>query len=157
MAWMDLASKISLALGRSWASGLNLYASVAVLGGLSYFGHVQLPESLGVLSHPVVIFVAASLYIVEFFADKIPLVDSAWDLLHSFIRVPAGAILAAASFYDVSLPYAVAAGMIGGGVAAGTHLTSTSTRVAINTSPEPVSNISASVAKDTLTLSLIHI
>lgn len=152
---MDLASNMSLALGSSWASGLNLYASVAALGFLSHGNHIELPESLAVIGHPVVIGVTLSLYAIEFFADKIPFVDTAWDLVHSFIRIPAGAVLAAASFYDVSLPYAVAAGLIGGGVSASSHVTSTTARAAINTSPEPVSNITASITKDTLTLGSI--
>lgn len=146
----DVITGIALSMGVAWASGLNLYAAILVLGLLGTTGHVQLPETLQVLQHPVVIGAAALMYCVEFFADKFPGVDSAWDTVHTFIRIPAGAILAASAFAEVDPSLTLAAGLIGGGLAAGSHLAKAGTRLLVNTSPEPFSNIGVSLAEDGL-------
>jgi Domain of unknown function (DUF4126) len=149
---MDLTSTLALAMGSSWLSGVNLYATVATLGLLGRFAHVQLPGSLDVVTNWWVISVAGFLYCIEFLADKIPVVDSAWDAVHTFIRVPAGAVLAAASFARFDTSIQTVALLIGGGLALSSHTTKATARAAINTSPEPVSNITASVAEDALTI-----
>src|SRR5678816_2250876 len=118
----QLISTIAVAMGASWVSGINLYASVATLGLLSRFAHLKLPGELDVLTSWWVIGIATALYIVEFLADKIPLVDSTWDVIHTFIRVPAGAILAAASFGDFDKTIQIIAFLFGGAVSY-THLT----------------------------------
>lgn len=148
----DTISTLSLALGSAWTSGINLYATVAALGLASASGAIHLPPELQVLGHPAVITVALVLYFVEFFADKIPYVDSGWDAVHTFIRVPAGAILAARAVGPVSPPLELVAYLAGGGVALAAHATKATTRVAINASPEPVSNWIASLAEDVATL-----
>jgi hypothetical protein len=141
---------IALSMGVAWASGINLYAAILVLGLLGLTGHMPLPETLQVLQNPIVVGVAAFMYCVEFFADKIQGVDSAWDTLHTFIRIPAGAVLAATAVGDVDPAVALSAALVGGGLTAGTHLTKASTRLLVNTSPEPFSNVGASLAEDTL-------
>ena len=145
---MELAPIIALAMGVAWASGLNLYAAILMLGLMGATGHVELPPGLEVLTHPLVIAAAAFMYCVEFFADKTPGVDSAWDAVHTFVRIPAGAVLAAGAVGDVSLPAQLAAALIGGSLAAGVHATKAGARVMINTSPEPVTNWTASIAED---------
>jgi hypothetical protein len=147
---MDLISTISLAMGASWVSGINLYAAVATLGLLGRYANLQLPGELGVLTSWWVIAVASALYLVEFLADKIPFVDSTWDAIHTFIRVPAGAVLSAAAFGDFDKGVQVIALLLGGGLALSSHGTKAATRAMINTSPEPVSNIVASSAEDVL-------
>lgn len=150
---MDVLAMISLAFGASWASGINLYATVVALGLLNAFGAVDLPESLDVLSEPLVIAIAGFMYFVEFFADKIPGVDSIWDAIHTFIRVPAGALLAAGAVVDVGEPYQVAAALLGGSaIALGSHATKAGTRAMINTSSEPVSNWITSFLEDILVI-----
>ncbi|MCB0336782.1 MAG: DUF4126 domain-containing protein [Bdellovibrionales bacterium] len=139
---------ISLSLGVAWASGLNLYATILVLGILGATGETSLPLGLEILSHPAVITVAAILFIVEFVADKIPAVDSLWDSFHTFIRIPAGALLAAATVVNLDPGVVFAAGLIGGTIAAGTHATKAGTRVMVNASPEPVSNWTLSLGED---------
>ena len=141
---------IALSMGVAWASGINLYAAVLVLGLLGLSGNLPLPETLQVLQNPIVIGVAGFMYCVEFFADKIQGVDSAWDTLHTFIRIPAGAVLAATAVGDVDPAIAISAALVGGGLTAGTHLAKTSTRLLVNTSPEPFSNIGASLVEDTV-------
>ena len=141
---------IALSMGVAWASGINLYAAVLVLGPLGLSGNLPLPETLQVLQNPIVIGVAGFMYCVEFFADKIQGVDSACDTLHTFIRIPAGAVLAATAVGDVDPAIAISAALVGGGLTAGTHLTKASTRLLVNTSPEPFSNIGASLAEDTV-------
>ncbi len=143
---------LSLALGSAWTAGINLYATVAVLGLAQAAGLINLPPDLQVLAHPAVIAAALTLYVIEFFADKTPYVDSAWDALHTFIRVPAGAILAARAIGDVSPPLELAALLAGGTVALSAHATKATARLAINTSPEPVSNWIASFTEDFATL-----
>ena len=146
----DIIPYIALSMGVAWASGINLYAAILVLGLLGLTGHLPLPETLQVLQNPIVIAVAGFMYCVEFFADKIQGVDSAWDTLHTFIRIPAGAVLAATAVGDVDPAIAISAALVGGGLTAGTHLTKASTRLLVNTSPEPFSNIGASLAEDTV-------
>lgn len=147
---VDLASLAALAAGLGWASGLRLYALVFVLGALARFVGVQLPGGLGVLAHPLVLGVSGLLLLVEFFADKLPWLDSAWDAVHTFIRIPAGAALAAAVMGDQGGALQVAMGLVGGTLAAGTHLAKAGARAAINTSPEPVSNVATSLGEDLL-------
>lgn len=146
--YTDLIQTISLTLGVAWASGINLYAAVAVLGLGGAVGYVDLPPSLEIVQDPLLIIAAAFMYCVEFMADKTPGVDSAWDTLHTFIRIPAGAMLAAGAAGPVDPAIAIAAGLLGGGVTAATHATKAGTRVLINTSPEPFSNWAASFAED---------
>lgn len=147
---METIELISLTLGVAWASGINLYAAVLVLGYLGMTGDVILPPGLELLSNPLVLAAAGLMYMVEFVADKTPGVDTGWDVLHTFIRIPAGAVLAAgmAEGLDVSQAAQFAALLVGGGLAATTHLTKTGTRVLINTSPEPFSNWTASITED---------
>ena len=146
----EILPYIALSMGVAWASGINLYAALLVLGLLGLSGNMPLPETLQVLQNPIVIGVAGIMYCVEFFADKIQGVDSAWDTLHTFIRIPAGAVLAATAVGDVDPAIAISAALVGGGLTAGTHLTKASTRLLVNTSPEPFSNIGASLAEDTV-------
>lgn len=144
----QLVSAIALMLGVAWASGLNLYAAIVTLGLLSHSGSVVLPDSLRLVEHPVVLTVAGVLFFVEFFADKVPGIDTAWDSVQTFIRIPAGAVLAASSLGTVDPGVLVAAGLIGASVSAGSHFTKAGARVLINTSPEPVSNWTASFLED---------
>jgi hypothetical protein len=148
---LDLASLTALAAGLGWASGLRLYALVFVLGLLARFAGVQLPGGLEVLAHPLVLGLSGILLVVEFLADKLPYVDSLWDGIHTFVRIPAGAALAAAVMADQGTAAQVAMALLGGGLAAGTHLAKAGVRAAINTSPEPVSNVTASLGEDALT------
>ena len=147
---METIEVISLMLGAAWASGINLYAAILVLGWMGGAGHVDLPPSLEVLSDPTVMMVAGGMYVVEFFTDKIPGVDTGWDALHTFVRIPAGALMAAgaAQGLDIGQAGELIGLLLGGGVAAASHATKAGTRVLINTSPEPFSNWGASVAED---------
>jgi uncharacterized protein DUF4126 len=147
---MDFISTLAISMGASWVSGINLYATVATLGLLSRFAHLKLPGELEVLTSWWVIGIALFLFVVEFIADKIPVVDSAWDVVHTFIRIPAGAVLAATAFGDFDKSVQVIAFLIGGGLALSSHGTKAATRAVINTSPEPVSNIVVSLAEDVL-------
>jgi hypothetical protein len=152
-------SLIGLLLGASVASGLRLYATIAVLGFLGRSGVIALPEGLAILTHSWVIVVAASLYLVEFLADKIPIVDSVWDLVHTFIRVPVAALLAWAALGGTDVPehWRVVATLVCGSVALSAHGLKSSTRAVINTSPEPVTNWLASLAEDGLTAFLLFL
>ncbi len=145
---MDTLHTVTLAMGAAWASGINLYAAVFMLGYLGATGHITLPPELQILSDPLVLLAAGFMYCVEFFADKTPGVDTGWDALHSFIRIPAGAALAAAAVAEVGPAAEIAALLIGGGLAATTHATKAGSRVLINTSPEPFSNWAASITED---------
>lgn len=145
---MGAVETIALTMGVGWAAGLNLYAAVFMLGLLGNTGHLALPGELALVADPFVMFAAGLMYCVEFFADKIPGLDTGWDAVHTFIRIPAGAVLAAAAVGDVSEPAQLAAGLLGGTLAAGSHFTKAGTRAAINLSPEPVTNWTASVAED---------
>ena len=146
--YQSLIHTLALTMGVAWASGINLYATVAVLGLAGSAGYVHLPDTLTIVEDPLVIAAACFMYCVEFFADKVPGVDSTWDALHTFIRIPAGAMLAAGAVGDVSPAVSVAAGLLGGSVAAATHATKAGTRLLINTSPEPFSNWFASIGED---------
>ena len=147
---METIDIIAMTLGVAWASGINLYAAILVLGIMGSGGYTQLPESLTVLQDPLVLFAAGTMYFVEFFADKIPGVDSGWDAIHTFIRIPAGAMLAvgAAQGLEINQAAELAAALLGGSLAATSHLTKASTRLVLNASPEPVSNTTASVLED---------
>ncbi len=145
---MSLFSTLALAIGTSWVSGINLYASVATLGLLGRYANLPLPGELSVITNWWIIGVALGMYVVEFVADKIPFIDSAWDVIHTFIRVPAGAVLAAATFGDFDKGIQVIAFLIGGGLALSSHGTKAATRAVINTSPEPVTNVAASLTED---------
>ena len=152
---MSFIETLALAMGSSWVSGINLYAGVATLGLLGRFAHLNLPGDLNVVTNWWVIGIAGALYVVEFFADKVPFLDSAWDAVHTFIRVPAGAVLAAAAFGDFDKAVQVVAFLIGGGIALSSHGTKAATRAALNTSPEPISNVSASLAEDVVAVGSI--
>ncbi|MCP5201753.1 MAG: DUF4126 domain-containing protein [Gammaproteobacteria bacterium] len=145
---METIPTLALAGGAAWASGLNLYAAILVFGILGSTGMLQLPPDLEILTHPLVIAAAGFMYCVEFFADKTPAVDTAWDALHTFIRIPAGAMLAAAAVGEMDPAVQLAAFLVGGGLAAGTHAAKAGTRAVINTSPEPVTNWTASIGED---------
>jgi hypothetical protein len=144
----QIANTISLTMGAAWASGINLYAAILVLGILGSTGNIVLPAGLDVLMNPMVIGAAGIMYIAEFIADKIPVVDSGWDTVHTFIRIPAGVLLAAGAVGDVNAAVAVAAGICGGGIAATSHAAKAGSRVVINTSPEPFTNWTASLLED---------
>jgi hypothetical protein len=145
---MDIAQTIALTLGVAWASGINLYAAIFMLGFMGTTGNIELPPDLQVLSDPMVMLAAGFMYCVEFFADKVPGVDTGWDGIHTFIRIPAGAILAAGAVGEVGTGAQLAAMIAGGTLATGSHLTKAGSRVMINTSPEPFSNWFASVGED---------
>lgn len=151
-AYQQVLATISLTMGAAWASGINLYATIAVLGILGATGNVELPSQLLVLQSPLVIGCATLMYLVEFFADKTPGVDTGWDTIHTFIRIPAGVILAASVVGDVSPALVVAAGILGGALSATSHLVKAGSRVMINTSPEPFSNWTASLFEDFLVI-----
>lgn len=144
----QVVTLISLSMGVAWASGLNLYAAILVLGIGGSTGNIELPPALQMLQDPMVIMAAGLMYAVEFFIDKTPGADTAWDSLHTFIRIPAGAMLAAGSVGDVTPALQVAAGILGGSLTSVTHAAKASSRVLINTSPEPFSNWTASVMED---------
>ncbi len=147
---MDWFSTLSLALGSAWTSGINLYATVTVLGVLQKFGLAKLPGGLDVLDNWWIIGVAAFLYAIEFFADKIPYVDSVWDVVHTFIRVPAGAIVAYAATNQMDESVGVIATLLGGGLAFSSHGTKAAVRAGANLSPEPVSNWMLSLVEDVI-------
>ena len=144
---------VALAALLAWASGLRLYLVVFVLGLAGYYDYIDLPAPLEVLQHPWVLGAAGFMMFMEFFADKVPAIDSAWDAIHTFIRIPAGALLAAAATGDTLTPLTVAAGLLGGTITAGTHFTKAGGRAMLNTSPEPFTNWGASFTEDALVLS----
>lgn len=145
---MEWFSTLSLALGSAWTSGINLYATVAVLGLLQGFGMTKLPGGLDVLDNWWIIGIAGGLYLVEFFADKIPYVDSIWDVIHTFIRVPAGAAVAYAATNHMDPSIYTIATLLGGGLALSSHGTKAALRAGANLSPEPVSNWILSLSED---------
>jgi hypothetical protein len=147
---MNPIETLGLVLGAGFSSGLNLYATVATLGLLQRFGVLQLPPHLQVLSHPWVLGIALALYLVEFFADKIPYLDTIWDVAHTFIRPPAAALLAFAAAGGVAPQWRWAAALLAGGVALTSHGTKASARAAVNASPEPFSNWILSFGEDLL-------
>lgn len=152
---MGTIEALSLAMGTAWTSGINLYATVAALGIAGRAEMIRLPPDLEVLTHPAVIAIACIMYVIEFFADKVPYVDSGWDVLHTFIRVPAGAILAARSLGDMNPALELAALLAGGSIALVAHGAKATTRLAINASPEPFSNWAASFTEDIAVLGSI--
>ena len=143
-----IVETISLTMGAAWGSGINLYATILVLGLMGMTENIVLPQGLEILMNPMVIGAAGLMYFVEFFADKIPGVDTGWDTLHTFVRIPAGVLLAAGAVGDVNPAIAVAAGILGGGLATTTHAAKSGSRLLINASPEPVSNWTASLLED---------
>lgn len=147
---MEWFSTLSLALGSAWTSGINLYATVTVLGLIQKFGFAKLPGGLDVLDNWAIIGVAGFLYLVEFFADKIPYIDSVWDVVHTFIRVPAGVIVAYAATEQLDPSIYIPAALLGGGLAFGSHGTKAAVRVGANLSPEPVSNWVLSIVEDVI-------
>jgi hypothetical protein len=151
---MNPFATLGLGLGSAWLSGFNLYATVVTLGLLARFHLVHLPGELDFVSRGWVIAVAAVLYLVEFLADKIPVVDSAWDAIHTFIRVPAGAVLAASAFADFHPAVRAAALLAGGTLALGSHGAKASVRMTANASPEPFSNILLSTVEDIFTIGM---
>ena len=149
--WSVLQS-VALASLLAWASGVRLYLVVFAVGLAGYGGYIDLPPGLRVLEHPWVIGAAGFLLVMEFLADKVPGIDSVWDAIHTFIRIPAGALLAAGATGDTLNALTVAAGLLGGTITAGTHLTKAGSRALINTSPEPFSNWVASFTEDAMVL-----
>ena len=150
MSSLELPQLLALAAALGWASGIRLYLVVLLVGMAGYFNWVSLPHGLNLLAHPVVLAASGFMVFVEFFADKIPGLDSLWDMVHTVIRVPAGAALAAGVFGADHTVMALVAALLGGGLAATAHAAKATTRAAINTSPEPFSNIGASLAEDAL-------
>ncbi len=147
---MNPIETLGLALGAGFSSGLNLYATVATLGILERFGVIHLPSSLHALSHPAVLTIAVVLYLVEFFADKVPYVDTIWDAVHTFIRPPAAALLAYTAAGAAPAEWRWGAALLAGGVALTSHGTKASARAAVNTMPEPFSNWALSLGEDVL-------
>lgn len=139
---------IALSMGVAWASGINLYAVLLVLGLGGSGGYIDLPTELAILENPIVIAAAGLMYMVEFGIDKTPGVDTVWDSLHTFIRLPAGALLAASTVGEVEPALVLAAAITGGSVAATSHFVKAGSRILINTSPEPVTNWTASISED---------
>ncbi len=152
---MDALSTVALIAGLGWASGVRLYAVLFFLGILHHAGVLELPPHLELLAHPAVMGVSGLLFITEFFADKIPGFDSLWDAVHTFIRIPGGALLAAAAVAHGDQGLALAAGLLGGVFAAGAHFTKAGGRVLINASPEPFSNWAASFGEDALAIAVL--
>ena len=147
---MDLISHLALAGGLSWASGLRLYLTVFAVGMLAKFGYIPLPDSLNILTNTIVLSVAGGLSMIEFLADKIPYVDSAWDSIQTFIRIPAGALLAMGAINSSDPVVATISALLGGTLAGATHATKAGSRALINTSPEPVSNVAASLTEESM-------
>ncbi|MEO8442258.1 MAG: DUF4126 domain-containing protein [Betaproteobacteria bacterium] len=152
---MDIITPITVAAGLGWASGLRLYAVLFFIGVLGYFGLIDVPPDLAILSHPMVMLTTGALFAFEFGADKIPGFDSVWDSFQTFVRIPGGALLAAAAVADHNAALALAAGLLGGTFAAGAHFAKAGSRVLINTSPEPFSNWAVSLAEDTLAAGMV--
>ncbi|MFT5426422.1 MAG: hypothetical protein ACI9ZT_001363 [Gammaproteobacteria bacterium] len=149
---MDTVSIIALTMGTAWASGINLYATIFMLGYLGTTGNIDLPPDLMVVTDPLVMTSAGLMYCVEFFADKTPGVDTAWDALHTFIRIPLGAVLAMGAVGDMTPAVELAAFIVGGSLAGATHFTKAGSRIVINSSPEPVTNWTASIGEDLLVI-----
>jgi len=149
---MESLSQLALAGGLAWASGIRLYATVFLIGLLGRYGYLHLPEQLLVLQHTWVLLASGIMVVGEFLADKVPGFDSLWDAVHTFIRIPAGALLAWGAMGDATPEAQLAAAIIGGLITGGTHLAKSGGRAAINTSPEPLSNWAASVSEDGLVL-----
>ncbi len=149
---MDLVQTVALSAGLAWASGLRLYLVVFLAGVLAHLGYMHLPESLHVLTHPLVMAASGGMALAELVADKVPAFDSLWDGFQTFVRIPAGALLATFALGDVEPAWMVAAGLLGGTITAGTHFAKAGSRLAINASPEPFSNWLASFGEDGMVL-----
>ncbi|WP_373501278.1 DUF4126 domain-containing protein [Desulfococcus sp.] len=149
-AYEEITRAIALSMGAAWASGINLYATILVLGALGATQNIVLPEHLHILMNPLVMTGAGLMFVAEFIADKIPGVDTGWDALHTFIRIPAGAVLAAGAVGDVTPALSLTAAILGGGITAGVHAAKAGSRALINTSPEPFSNWAASISEDVI-------
>lgn len=149
---LQVLQSVALASLLAWASGLRLYLVVFAVGLAGYLGYIELPAGLKVLQHPWVIGAAGFLLLMEFLVDKLPGIDSLWDAVHTFIRIPAGALLAAGATGDTLSALTVAAGLLGGTITAGTHFTKAGGRAIINASPEPFSNWAASLTEDAMVL-----
>lgn len=147
---MEPITAWATAAGLSWASGIRLYAVLFICGGAHAMGWIELPPTLRALADPWVLTVSGGLLVIEFLADKVPLIDSAWDAIHTFIRIPAGALLAAGVFGPDDGALALSAALLGGVLASGSHLTKAGGRMMINASPEPVTNWTASATEDAL-------
>lgn len=154
-AQLDMPSLLALAAALGWASGFRLYAAVFLVGTMGAAGWIALPPGLAVLQHPLVLLVSGCMLLVEFFADKVPWFDSAWDGVHAFIRVPAGAVLAAGVFGADNTTMAVIAGLLGGSLSATALATKMTTRAVANTSPEPFSNWGLSLFEDGLVVGVV--
>jgi hypothetical protein len=150
----ELLTTLGRTMGFSFAAGINLYATVAILGLAKRYGWVTLPEQFQVFDNDVVIIVALTLYVIEFVADKVPWIDSAWDAVHTAIRPIGGAVIAVTTLGDASPTMQGLVALLGGSLAAGTHLTKAGTRAAANTSPEPFSNWALSLAEDVFVIGL---
>ncbi len=148
----EITRVIALTMGAAWAAGINLYAAIATLGILSVTGNLTLPPDLQVLANPLVIGAACLMFAVEFIADKMPGVDTGWDTVHTFIRIPAGALLAAGAVGELNPAVSLAAALLGGTLAAGTHGMKAGSRLLINTSPEPLTNWAASIVEDIMVI-----
>lgn len=151
---MSPLENLGFVLGTAFASGLNLYATMGAAGLLHRFGVVELPASVSILSHPLILGLSLTLFVIEFLADKIPLVDSAWDVVHTFIRPPAAAVVAFGAMAGLDEPWRVAAALLAGSVALTSHGVKASTRAAANTSPEPISNWVLSFTEDAIAIFL---
>lgn len=154
---MDSLSQLALAGGLAWASGIRLYVTIFIVGLLGRYGYLHLPEQLAVLQHTWVLVAAGVMAVGEFLADKLPGFDSVWDALHTFIRIPAGAFLAWGAMGDSTPAAQMAAAIVGGLITSGTHLAKSGGRAAINTSPEPFTNWTASAGEDGLTLGVLFL
>jgi hypothetical protein len=148
----QISTTLALSMGLAWASGINLYATLFTLGYLANTGNISLPPDLQIVANPMVMGAAGLMYCIEFFADKAPGVDTGWDAIHTFIRIPAGAMLAAGAIGDLNPAVELTAAILGGSLAAGSHATKAGSRVLINTSPEPFSNWVASVSEDVIVI-----
>ena len=157
MEHLDTLQLVALAAALGWASGIRLYAVLFIVGAMGYLGWFELPAHLRVLAHPLVLSASGFMVFVEFFADKVPGVDTLWDLAHTLVRIPAGTALAAGVFGDSPPAWTLAAAIVGGTLAAGSHFTKTGARMAINTSPEPFSNWAASFGEDLLVGVLLYL
>lgn len=153
---MDTLESVTLTTGAAWASGINLYATLLVLGYLASSGQIVLPPGLEAVADPKFMTVAAILYVIEFFADKAPGIDTGWDALHTFIRIPAGAVLAMGAMGGNSQAAYLAAALAGGALAANSHAIKAGGRILINTSPEPLSNWTVSIGEDIAVLSGLY-
>jgi hypothetical protein len=148
----QISTTLALSMGLAWASGINLYATLFTLGYLANTGNIDLPPDLQIVANPMVMGAAGLMYCIEFFADKTPGVDTGWDAIHTFVRIPAGAMLAAGAIGDLNPAVELTAAILGGSLAAGSHATKAGSRVLINTSPEPFSNWIASVSEDVIVI-----